>query len=67
MVRGLEHMKYEGRLRKLSLFSLQKRRLQGDLFCCLQILSVWWWYREKIDPYGHAQWKDEKQMTQVEI
>jgi len=39
MIRGTEHLSYEERLREFRMFSLKKRKLQGDLIAAFQYIK----------------------------
>ena len=39
MIQGVEHLSYDDKLRELVLFSLEKRRLWGDLRAAFQYLK----------------------------
>ena len=39
MIKGLEHVSYEERLRELGMFRRKKKRLQGDLIAAFQYLK----------------------------
>jgi len=42
MIRELEYLSYEDRLRELGLFSLEKRRLEADIRAAFQYLQEGW-------------------------
>jgi len=41
MIRGLQHLSYEERLRELGLFSLNKKKAERGCCKCLQISQGW--------------------------
>ena len=40
VIRGMEHLSYEDRLRELGFFSLEKRMLQGNLTVAFRYLKA---------------------------
>ncbi|GAB0185633.1 hypothetical protein GRJ2_001028600 [Grus japonensis] len=62
MIRGLEHLSYEDRLRELGLFSLEKRRLQRDLRAAFQCLKGA--YRKAGEGLFTRSWSDRTRSLQ---
>jgi len=55
MIKGLGSLPYEGRLRELDLFSLETRKLRGDLITMFQYLNSV--YKEETPFLQGVTWK----------